>query len=133
MDDIWRSDIWRSRRRSKPSEDVSIVETGEGKGGGLYLYLGFVALLRAEAGSGRVELLGDHAQELGLVLRAVAVRRADVHHLDGGGREVASARSDRRRNRTLLTERIHTTSVLMQGGGTHRRRGAKQLRGGVCR
>lgn len=29
-----------------------------------------------------MELLGNDAQELGLVLRSVAVRRTDVHHLE---------------------------------------------------
>lgn len=69
--------------RTSPS---TTRETGGGAGGNGGLYLGLVALLRTEAGSRRVELLGNHAQELRLVFRAVAVRRADVHHLDGGKR-----------------------------------------------
>lgn len=45
-------------------------------------YLGLVALLGAQTRSSGVKLLGNDAQELGLVLGSVAVRRADVHHLE---------------------------------------------------
>lgn len=44
-------------------------------------YLRFVALLCTQSRSWRVKLLGYDTQELRLVLCAVAVRRADVHHL----------------------------------------------------
>lgn len=45
-------------------------------------HLGFVARLRAQAVGGVVQLLGDHAQELGLILIAIAVGRANVHKLE---------------------------------------------------
>lgn len=46
------------------------------------VHLGFVALLSTQSRSRSVELLGYDTQELGLVLCSVAVRRADVHHLE---------------------------------------------------
>lgn len=49
------------------------------------IHLGFVALLRTQPRSRSVKLLGYDAQKLGLVLRSVAVRRADVHHLEKDG------------------------------------------------
>lgn len=45
-------------------------------------YLSLVALLGAQTRSSGVKLLGNHAQELSLVLGSVAVRRADVDHLE---------------------------------------------------
>lgn len=45
-------------------------------------YLSLVALLGAQTRSSGVKLLGNDAQELSLVLGSVAVRRADVHHLE---------------------------------------------------
>lgn len=40
-----------------------------------------MALLGSQTRTGRVELLGYDAEELGLVLRPVAVGGSDVHHL----------------------------------------------------
>lgn len=45
-------------------------------------HLSFVALLRTQPGSWCVKLLGNDTQKLSLVLCSVAVRRADVHHLE---------------------------------------------------
>lgn len=49
------------------------------------IHLGFVALLRTQPGSRSVQLLGHDTQKLSLVLCSVAVRRADVHHLEKDG------------------------------------------------
>lgn len=43
------------------------------QGPGEWSHLGFVAGLRAQAVGGVVQLLGDHTQELGLILIAIAV------------------------------------------------------------
>lgn len=45
-------------------------------------HLGFVTLLCSQPRSGRVELLWYDAQEFSLILCSIAVRRADVHHLE---------------------------------------------------
>lgn len=47
-------------------------------------YLSFVALLCAQPRSRSVKLLRHHTQKLSLVFCSVAVRRADVHHLEKG-------------------------------------------------
>lgn len=45
-------------------------------------HLGFVTLLCSQPRSGRVELLWYDAQEFSLILCSIAVRRADVYHLE---------------------------------------------------
>lgn len=49
------------------------------------IHLGFVALLRTQSRSRSVKLLGHDTQKLSLVLCSIAVRRADVHHLEKDG------------------------------------------------
>ena len=48
-------------------------------------HLGLVALLGAQTRPWSVKLLGYDAQKLRLVLRSVAVRRTNVHHLEKSG------------------------------------------------
>lgn len=49
--------------------------------------LSFAAGLRAQPVGGAVELLGDHTQELCLVLTTVVIGGADVHQLEAWRRE----------------------------------------------
>lgn len=66
------------------------------------VYLGLVALLWAQTGSSSVKLLGYDAQELSLVLGSVAVRRADVHHLEEeGGQAGMGTNTKERRTETV--------------------------------
>ena len=51
----------------------------------LMSHLGLVALLGAQTRPWSVKLLGYDAQKLRLVLRSVAVRRTNVHHLEKSG------------------------------------------------
>lgn len=71
-----------------------------------------MALLGSQTRSRRVKLLGDDAQKLGLVLRSVAVRRADVHHLeDGRGHGDGDAASGR-----ITAEKTETNKQERQKG-----------------